>query len=201
MPGGGVNGQDMSLKQLVEIAYELKDFQVAGGPGWLDDDRFDIVTTAKGNPDRQQTRLMLRTLIVDRFKLAFHRDTKELPVYTLVPAKNGRKLQKAPSEARNGDGNFGWGPGRINGHGVTMQQLAEILSIQLHRIVIDKTDLTGTFDLSACYTRRKATSLGRVRARTPTSRVPTPDGPSIFSAIQEQLGLRLEGARGRWRFW
>jgi len=195
MPGGGVNGRYLSLKQLIQFAYHLQDFQLSGGPGWLDDDRFDIVATAKGNPDQQHTLLMLRSLLEDRFKLAIHHDTKELPVYTLALAKNGPKLKPAPGEARKGDGGFGWGPGRINGQGVTMQQLTEILSLQLHRIVVDKTDLPGTFDLSLLYTP-EGYKPREGASPNPNEPRPDPDGPSIFSAIQEQLGLKLEGGKG-----
>jgi bla regulator protein blaR1 len=196
MPGGGLDVRDFSLKGLIEIAYNLQDFQIAGGPKWFDDDRFDIVTTAAGNPSRKQTLLMLRTLIAERFRVTLHYDTKELPVYSLGIAKNGPKLRSAPSDPRPGDGNFGWGRGRITGQGVTMAQLCEILSMQLHHMAIDKTGLAGTFDLSLLYTPENYKPIDESNSNpNPNEPRPDPNGASVFSAIQEQLGLKLEAGK------
>jgi uncharacterized protein (TIGR03435 family) len=189
MPGGGITGGNVNLKWLMQMAYRIKDFQVSGGPGWIGSEGYDVIAKATGNPTQDQTRLMVRTLLAERFKLSFHREMRELPVYSLVVAKSGPKLQEVKREAGPGDGGFGWGPGRIDGKLVSMQAFAELLSTVLKRIVIDRTGIQGNFDFNFLYTPE---GYQPREAGNPNEGRPDPNGPSMFTAIQEQLGLKLE---------
>ena len=222
-PGGRVTLTNATLRDLVQLAYQLPDghlrhdSQISGGPGWINSDRFDVVAKAEGMPAGldassipagaarsgeiaaiDRVRLMLRKLLADRFKLAVHNETRELPVYALVVARSdgklGAQLRKVdvdcaalreggrpspphePGKAACG-GFRGLGPGRITGHALTMSMIASWFPESLGRIVLDRTGLSGVFDLDLEWT-------------------PDPSGPSIFTAVQEQLGLKLESSKG-----
>ena len=191
---GGVDSQNMTLHGLIEIAYELKDFQVTGGPKWLDSDHFDVVAKAAGDASLDDKRHMLQTLLKNRFQLAFHYDTKELSLYSLAAAKSGPKLHTAAGGPRPDDGNFRWGQGRIHGQAVTMPQFCEMLALQLKHVVIDRTGLAGNYDLDLPYTPDGyKPHEGRDNPNEPR---PDVNGPSIFAALGEQLGLKLEAGKG-----
>jgi bla regulator protein blaR1 len=179
VPGGKFTALTAPLKSLVCFAYQLRDHQVAGGPGWIDSEPFDISAKAEVPASYDEIRIMLQTLLADRFQLKFHRETKEQPVYALVLAKNGPKLQEVKNEGRGvGSG----ARGRINGNGADMATLATVLADKLGRSVIDRTGLKGVYDFLLTWTPDE------VRADDP--------GPSLFTAIQEQLGLKLESTKG-----
>ena len=149
---------------------------------------------------------MLQTLLADRFKLIVHREIRELPVYLLVVAKNGPKLHKSklgtnPDEIRDSSLESGRGGGKIIAPSITTQNLAGMLTLALGRTVLDKTGLTDSYDLTLQWTAD--------RADVPTPNAPhnsqrgseaasevDPSWPSIFTAIQEQLGLKLEEGKG-----
>jgi uncharacterized protein (TIGR03435 family) len=95
LPGGRLNVTNASLKMLIRFAYNIDDAQISGGPSWLDSDRYDIVAKGEGNATTDQLRQMLQSLLADRFQLKFHHDSKELPVYALLAARNGPKLKPA----------------------------------------------------------------------------------------------------------
>ena len=205
----------MTLKDLVIFAYRLHDFQVTGGPGWIDSDRYNIDAKAEGPPSLNQEYVTLQsqrlqTLLRDRFNLTIHRETKELPVYELTVAKRGPKLQ-TPNCLQRKSGDFTIAPGkycgliggsmasgRLQASSTTMANLARFLSSMLSRTVVDKTGITGEFDLQLTFTPD--------RPNVPSSDLPGPRpadtagaadlGPNIFTAIQEQLGLALESAKG-----
>jgi uncharacterized protein (TIGR03435 family) len=200
-PGGRFVATNVALKTLITMAYDLKDNQVSGLPGWADSDRFDI--TAKPESGTRvkdgDERVMIQALLADRFKLNFHKETRELPIYALVVAKNGLKMQASKGNA-NFDDDAGAksmpGPGRggpgirrtrgeINGANVKVDMLADQLSSIVGRSVIDKTGLTGDYDFALKYTPDSADAAA---ADSPN--------PSIFVAVQEQLGLKLEAQRG-----
>ena len=189
-PGGGLIAWNATLKSLILVAYNIRDFQLSGGPGWLDSAGYDIV--AKPSADaRANARLRLQALLTDRFKLQFHREMKELPVFALIVAKNGLKLQEARRDPQDGDGNFRAGRGRLTGQMVPMSDLAGMLSGFVGRTVQDRTGVKGLFDLKLDWTPDETQSTAPAGEATPDA-----SGPSIFTALQEQLGLKLEASKG-----
>ena len=187
---GGLTATNATLKFLITFAYDVRDHQISGGPSWLNSERYDIV--AKGpidHPTVAQNRQMLQTLLADRFQLRLLRETKELPGYALVIGKNGPKLQE-PEGAGNG---MRTGRGRITTQGISMEHFAENLGKLLGRTVVDKTGLQGNFAFTLEWTPDPSQSMGALGPAP----VPADDsGPSIFTAVQEQLGLKLEQQKG-----
>ncbi|MGD0125306.1 MAG: TIGR03435 family protein [Terriglobia bacterium] len=220
---GRFNATGMTLKFLITMAYDVKDFQVSGGPGWVNAERYDIdakepdaiAQELEKLPREQRSTLadsMLQSLLADRFQLKLTRGTKELPAYALVVAKNGPKLQEAkpvdtPTDAPSAPGGHPHGPmmrmgrGELNGQGVGLGFLASVLSQQLGRQVLDQTGLKGNYDLALKWTPDQGE--GMMMGGPPPGGGPPPDGapppdasgPSIFTALQEQLGLRLEATK------
>ena len=151
LPGGGLRMGGVTLKQLIALAYDVRENRVSAGPGWLGSDTFDILakpehadTADKVAPgtaawDRLQERM--RTLLAERFRLAIHKDIKEAPGFALVPSKKGPKLQPSPDQ---GPPRTARSRGRIESHGGTMQMLATVLSEYLGRPVADRSGLTET---------------------------------------------------------
>jgi uncharacterized protein (TIGR03435 family) len=189
-PGGRLTVTNATLRMLVKAAYHLKDYQLSGGLNWVDSERFDIVAKPEGGGD--EIAPMLRSLLADRFKLTVRRETKELPVYALVPARNGPKLR----DAKTGDSNTGGtiGRGHLTGHKMSIPELADVLSGSLDRTVLDRTGIQGVFDIELEWTPDVGQQGGDGRGNTEPS--PDPSGPSIFAALQRQLGLRLEAQKG-----
>jgi uncharacterized protein (TIGR03435 family) len=191
MSGGGVRGSTLSdtavtLHDLIEDAYGVRRDQISGGPSWIGSDRYDIIAKAEGEGTLTHDRAMqmLQTLLADRFQLKVHRETKETPVYELVVGKNGPKLKASSADAKGRNfvsaNSAGMHMEATNG---TMDQLARQLSVTAGRPVIDKTGLTGYY----AYTLDWA----------PAIQPPQPDSdtPSMFTAVQEQLGLKLDSAK------
>ncbi len=200
--GGRTNATGVNLKLLMTIAYDVRDFQILGGPGWIATERFDIVAKAEGAPDQipiEQFRPMLAALIEDRFQLKLHRETKELPVYALVVAKNGSKLKTNAGEPGP---RLRMGRGELTGTKIPMTMLLQQLAQTLGRPVVDKTGLTGEYDFTLTWTPQVGEGGSGFGAGPPGPgglEGPPPadaDGPSIFSALQEQLGLKLESDKG-----
>jgi uncharacterized protein (TIGR03435 family) len=202
-------GANVTLKTLIAFAYQLQEHRILGGPGWISSDRFDIEAKApdpKTPPD--QMKLMLQSLFADRFKLAVHHETKQSNVYALVVAKGGPKIKLSADQTSpdvNGPSPPGAGPnhgairlgaGSMIGNAVPLSRFANLLSQRLDRLVIDKTNLTGRFDLRLQWTPNvEDNPLSPTGDPLP----PAPgdaSAPSIFVAIQEQLGLKLEAAKG-----
>jgi uncharacterized protein (TIGR03435 family) len=184
------------LRYLIQFAWNIKDFQLSGGPGWAASDRYNVEATADGNPTTEQQRLMVRALLEDRFQLKLHREARESRTYALVAAKGGIKLQasKAGScEERKSDtrdrkicGNFTWSQQGVDGTAINMDTFATALAQTLQQTVIDRTGFTATFDVHAEW----APDLGPPDAGATDS-----NGKSIFTALQEQLGLKLESTK------
>jgi uncharacterized protein (TIGR03435 family) len=174
------------LEGLIMDAYQLNQSnQISGGPPWVSADsvRFDIAAIAPGEGalSGENLRLMLRTLLADRFQLKVHRVTQERPVYALVVAKNGPKLKtSAPSEESSVTAG-GAKTAQITMANVTTERLAIQLSGGLDRPVVDKTGLTGHYDV-------KLNWIPEFAGPPP----PGSDGVNLFTAVQEQLGLKLE---------
>jgi uncharacterized protein (TIGR03435 family) len=197
-PGGRLVAQNASLRQLITTAYDVRDFQLFGGPSWMASERFDIEAKAAGNPTQDQISQMLQALLADRFSLTVHREKKEVPIYRLTVAKGGSKLPPAKAECTpmvpppakfdpatlRPCGGFNSNVGMMLGGAVSTTKLAASLSRTLGRTVVDETGLSGSFDVSLHWTPD---------AQPQTANSSDPD---FFTAIQEQLGLRLESGRG-----
>ena len=185
--GSRYTATNVTVIQLLRNAYGIQEFQIAGGPSWVGIDRFDIDATMApgGKPGDWQP--MLQTLLADRFKLTFHREPRQASIYSLVVAKNGHKLTPGdPAKCPNAGGcGFNASPTQIVGESVSMAQLAARLSRSIGIHVVDNTGLNGLFDLKLEWTVEDQ-FVGRGASASPT----------IFPAIQEQLGLRLESTRG-----
>ena len=177
-----------SLTNLVAYAYDLKRYQVIGGPNWAVDDRFDIAAKAEGDiaPTAAQVKQMIQALLADRFQLKVHRETKEMPVYNLVVGKNGPKLKESAPDARPlvrmRDAN---GMIHLIATSSPMQQLANQFSNAngVDRPVLDKTGLTGMYDFELDWSAGYGAPADGA------------DEISIFTALQEQIGLKLEPAK------
>jgi uncharacterized protein (TIGR03435 family) len=189
MPSGGAfTATNSSLKMLISMAWKLKAFEIQGGPAWLTTDRFDIAAkSANPNLTDEQFRLMLQDLLADRFHLTTHRETRTVPIYSLLPAKGGLKLPHAdpapcPKPA-TACGSFGLEDTLMEARGVPMSSLVHGLSTLLERPVVDNTGFPGTFDAQLVF--------APLNDAKPDSTLPT-----LFTVIQEQLGLRLESGKG-----
>lgn len=185
---------NVTVKYLIEFAYDLHDFQIVDAPAWTESERFDIV--AKMDPvsdedakagikmDREErfklVQVRVRALLADRFQLKVHSAVKELPIFELEVAKSGPKLQATKSTKGS---SFSEGPGQFKCNDTPTDQLASMLSDELDRIVVDRTKLTGGYDFTLKWTPDGAP----VNDTSP---------PGIFTAIQEQLGLKLTSAKG-----
>jgi uncharacterized protein (TIGR03435 family) len=204
-PGGGVRVVNASLKQIILLAYDVEKFQISGGPQWLDTERFDVLGKAPGSsvsedqrepPPAQQllSRQRLQSLLADRFRLAIHRETREASVLALVVSKGGSKLR----QSEQGFDGISGRPGQWIGEKVPIPVLAKNLSGMLGRPVLDQTGLTGTYAFKLEWTPDSGGSgvLSTEKAETAGVSAPDPGGPSLFSAIQDQLGLKLESQKG-----
>jgi uncharacterized protein (TIGR03435 family) len=206
---GKAQGSYVTLKTLIAWAYQVQQFQVRGGPSWITSERFDLeAKTEDQKADFASLRLMLQSLLADRFRLKLHRATKESPVYSLVIAKGGPKIKLSadqtsvdavePPRAGTGPnrGSLLTGPGLLIGNAVPLSRFATFLSsTALDRPAVDKTNLAGRFDIQLRWTpdpRESPGEPGGTNASAPNAS----DYPSIFTAIQEQLGLKLKPARG-----
>jgi uncharacterized protein (TIGR03435 family) len=193
LPGGAVSISGMSIKNLIWLAYGLKDYQVLGAPKWLDSELFDIEAkpspgSAPANGQRltEEEYLRIQALFADRLQLRIHRETKIQPVYILTIAKGGLKMLEATS--RNQD---------LKGAGMILpwDLFAGELSRRLGRQVIDKTGLKGSWYVRLQYTSDDGRPVG-FGVRVDAQDVKAQQGPSIFTALKEQLGLEVQPARG-----
>ena len=214
-PGDRVTMTNVTLRILTQIAYPGPS-EVIGGPSWVGDgpsgDRFDVNAKAEVSSSREQLQLMLRTLLADRFKLIVHTETRIEPVYALVLAKSdgslGANLHPAAADCAtlrtaalaigplSGAGPCGLGgqPGAMHIRGISLDQLALRLPRDAGRRVVNKTGLTGHFDWDLTWTPEAFRQTSFDRERFPSI---DPDGPSIFTALQEQLGFKLEPENGQ----
>lgn len=188
---GSLAMQNIRLNSAVVWAYDVKPYQVSG-PDWINQERYDIAAKAAGPAPDADLRLMLRTLLADRFGLTFHRETRDLPVYALVVAKGGIKFHESATT-----GEMVMTPARgklaIEAQRASIAQAVDLLTRPLQRPVIDMTGLTGRYDFKFDL----SSYLGDME---PGTGVTKPIGVSdvmdiLISALQEQLGLRLEARK------
>jgi uncharacterized protein (TIGR03435 family) len=181
---GRLNAVNVTLERCIMGAYGVGPNQVVGGPDWLDSDRFDITARAEQPLGDRALMTLLQTLLADRFKLALHREAKPIEAYVLEVAKNGPKLEKGDGQGAKTSN----GRGDIAATNATMDRFAEILSRQMDLPVVNHTNLDGVFNVKLQWTPENA----RLAKAADTAAL---DGPSIFTAIQEQLGLRLHAEK------
>jgi len=227
-PGGRLTATNAPLALFITFAYQIQPFQLQGGPSWMRTDRFDIVAKLEGDApfvpmssaEPDPLMLAMRSLLVDRFKLAVHWETQELPIYALVVARSDRKLGPnirpaavdcaaitagVPAAAKEGRvtnpntaDHVACGmrntAGRFQFGGNPLSVFANGLANQVARTVVDRTGLTGNWDFEFTFTPERFRQARSTGVDAPPS--VDPDGPSLFTAIQEQLGLKLESTKG-----
>jgi uncharacterized protein (TIGR03435 family) len=218
-PGGRFLAANNTLRDLIPFAYGIPQatagFRIVGGPKWIDEDRFDVTARVDGTWTPQQMSEMLRTLLADRFRLAAHHETRDLPIYILVAAPGGVRLRRSevdqaacearraaiqrrepvppsPPGARPICGTGRSAPGMITAVGWSMDALTSALGPFVSRVVTDRTGRAGLFDFELKWT---PDTMPQQPPDGPPLNI-DPNGPSIFTALQEQLGLKLESARG-----
>ncbi len=210
----GVSLEGVPIQLLLREAFQTQDDRILGAPGWVKTNRYDV--QAKVSPEDapkleklklDERRSMLLPLLEDRFHLKYHHEMRDLPGYSLLIAKGGPKLKESPQQgppAADGKGNSGprgrmtMDRGRVQAEGTTLQFLAQVLSRQLGRTVVDKTGLTGFYDYTLQWTPDDAPPPmpGPGGGSQNTNADAEAVGPSIFTALQEQLGLKLASSRG-----
>ena len=231
---GRYSATNVSLRLLIRNAYQLQDFQITGGPGWIASDRFDINAKV---PDEFRAMappapgsgpsplgLMIRALLAERFKLVVHTETKDSPIYALVLARSdgklGPALKKSETDcapvfgAARGRGpmpppgppapgepmscGIRIGPGNMAVGGAPLSQVANSLGMFAGRIVQDRTGLTGNYDFNLTWTPDNMPQRPPGAPDVPPQNgvAVDPNGPSLFTAVQEQLGLKLDSQRG-----
>jgi uncharacterized protein (TIGR03435 family) len=194
--GNTLDAEHASLNELVAFAYNLRDVQLSGGPGWadrshaklMDAELYQVTAKAAGDPPppTEVFRQMLQTLLAERFQLKVHHVQKDLPTYNLIVNKDGPKIKESRADVKfssvtSARGRFGT---RMVTTKMTMQQLVNTLSLYASRPVLDKTGLTGSYDFTLEFVGENVAAEQDAAA----------DGPSLFTAIQEQLGLKLESS-------
>jgi len=181
---GRISARNVTLKHCIRSAYDIPEARILGGPKWIDEDRYDIDAKAPGPAGDHEMMLMLRSLLTDRFQLAFHRETRTLPGYALVVGKRGLTAKRsAPGSASRSNSTRR----TIDAAGCNMDCMARKLSEVLHLPVANLTAIEGEFDFSLAFTPVD------LQATVP----PGGDAPgtSIFAAVEEQLGLKLEARK------
>lgn len=221
LPGGRLRAENALVRAIIQNAHDVKPFEIVGGPAWIDSARYDIEAKPAGETSEREARLMTQTLLEERFQLRTHRETREASVYTLSAAKSGVRLP-APKE---GDclGTAADQPqtpasssgkplppcgrlmaliqipnARLTGARVQMADLTRVLTNLLWRPVIDRTGYTAQFEVSLEFAADDAIGLlsGPYRPDAIPPAPKEPGGVSIFTAVQEQLGLKLESGKG-----
>lgn len=216
--GGRVTATAATLRDLVRRAYDVQDFLLFGGPEWVNQDRFDIIATpAPGVSRPEAVRAMMRAMLADRFKLVVRTDVREMPIYEMHVLRSGQlgpaikpsTIDCAAVRAKRVVG----APIPLDGseprcalsarmstassnttmilEGESMAEIARLLTSQARRVVVDETGLPGTYAFE--LTTARDTSVGRIPGGPP----PADDGISLLTAVEDQLGLKLEAARGR----
>jgi uncharacterized protein (TIGR03435 family) len=188
---------NFSLEELITLAYNLHPKQVTGSPAWLATDHYDmeIVPDGVGLPSLEQARGIVRKLLPDRFAFKFHEETKDMPAYVLTVAKTGSKLMKSGSDPKSPPG-MGGPPGRYTMRNGSMAEFAQSMQGILDRPVIDQTDLKDRYDLKLNWTPDESQYGGRPLPPNNADNGANADPqPPLFTAIQEQLGLRLNATK------
>lgn len=200
LPNGGFTTINTTLDDMIKFAYDVQDKQVIGGPDWIGSEKFDVDAKpdTPGLPNERQLKSMVQKLLADRFQLKFHRDKKELSAYVLSVAKNGPKMTKDTDVPNNGlPSLFFRGLGVLPVHNATMGEFANLMqSAVLDRPVVDQTGLDGRWDFVLKWTPDESQFGGMGIKVPPPSETAAADAPPpLFTALQEQIGLKLEAAK------
>jgi uncharacterized protein (TIGR03435 family) len=207
--GDRFTATNSTLRELIRITYGVRDLQIVDAPDWIETERFDVIGKASAPLKSGAVPAEARQLLADRFRLRVHNETRELPIYALVVANSDGKLgpsiqpvavdrcpeaiARAEARARSGQPpaapvpgqrmtcGLGYNSGVLTGGSISLAPLAQRLSPIVGRVVVDRTGLTGKFDFDLKWAQDSSADAA---------------GPSIFTALQEQLGLKLESARG-----
>ncbi len=180
-PGGRFDYENVTVKGLLTFGYDVRASQIIGGPGWIGTERYDVTGQSDSDANLDRYRLMVKNLLTERFGLMTHNEVKEDSVFILRVAKNGSKLTPNRSEGLQARGRAG----ELFATKVSLDILASLLAARLDRPVLDQTGITGEYDV-----KMEWDPSNEVTDALPGSK------PSIFTAIQEQLGLRLESGKG-----
>jgi uncharacterized protein (TIGR03435 family) len=178
----GLTARNSPVRDLVTYAYDVKEYQLSGGPKWMETTRYTIVakledsakTPAHGNESDPRLMAAMRALLAERFQLAVHREKKDVPGYALVSGKGGLRLKKAEGPAGS---SWTVGAGKAAFHHVSMAELAEALAHMVGRPVVDESGIDGAYEFTLAWSQDGAEA-----------------GPSIFAALQD-VGLRLEARK------
>jgi uncharacterized protein (TIGR03435 family) len=217
-PPGRLNAINVPLRFLIRQAYRVPEARILSGPAWLDSDRFDVTATTPGSVNADAVRGMLRTLLAERFGLVMHTEMREMPIYVLRMARAdgtlGPNLRRSstdctgrPSAMANGRVQCGIlvsqgsGSGSLRGGAATIESFARLLGDFLERPLNDETGLTGTFDLELQFTAPRSSSPGAAVPGALSTSASPDDVPTVFTAVLEQLGLKLDAQRGRADVW
>lgn len=200
--GGGIRptqggqtyvGSNVPLRLMIKLMYGITDVQIQGGPDWINTELYDVRAKAERPSHIGELHQMFQTLLADRFKLQFHRETKTLPVYELVVDKKAKLKANESTEAFADFPIKPAGRGKVAGQRVSMSYLAWFLAQQLNRPILDKTGLAGFYDFDLEWVPELPPGAA---LRPEEGAPPVPDGPTIFAALKEQLGLKLESQKG-----
>jgi uncharacterized protein (TIGR03435 family) len=214
--GGRFSASNVTLRFLIKIAYDLRDDQILGGPNWLDSKRYDVDANCDppfgGDPDKmneearrefhRQVQLRLQSMLADRFQLKISHGAKEMFLYHLVVAKNGPRLREAQGPTA-GPPRIQMNSGQLVASGTNMEWLARALSEMTHHAVVDKTGLTGHYDVNVEFAPDPSMDQGAIGQGPggPAINLAPPAGdstqPTLLTALQEQLGLKLESHKGQ----
>ncbi|MGD1069609.1 MAG: TIGR03435 family protein [Bryobacteraceae bacterium] len=205
----------VKAKFLIQTAFNVRDFQIAGGPAWIESTQYDIAAKIESSPnesgvpekkineltdeERQskadRLRAMLQSLLAERFQMQVHRETKQLPVFRLVVAKGGPRLKTSVNSSGD-SGGLRPGPGFLAGNRIGVPFLSQILSQIVGRPILDRTGLNGKYDFELKWTPDQSSANGPSGGAAPQLAAADPDRPNIFTALREQLGLKLDSSKG-----
>ncbi len=190
LTAGRVSMQNVSLKKIILNAFGIPDDReyMLDGPNWLVTEHFDIEATFGANTPVPQVQQMIQTMLAERFRLALHKETRQLPTYSLIVAKNGPKIHPVEEgQARTSGGN-----GHFTATKISMGKFADLIARQAGLPVVDATGLQGVFDFTLDWS-----PAADIRMAAASGEAAPSDGKaSLFTALQEQLGLRLESSKG-----
>jgi uncharacterized protein (TIGR03435 family) len=203
---GRGHAKDATLKMIMATAWQVPVFQISGGPGWVDSERFDVEARAEDPKTGYiPLRLMMQSLLEDRFRLRVHRESRVSAVYFLVTTRGGVKMnlsadQTSPDETRPPSSPFDGplrggaliGPGMLIGNAAPVSLLAKVLTPELERPILDKTNLNGRYDIRLKWMPQLQP---RGVAGAPSTAANAADLPGLFTALREQLGLELKADR------
>jgi uncharacterized protein (TIGR03435 family) len=202
-PGKGIRVQgrqlstlNFSVSDMITFAYGIHVRQITGAPAWIESEKYNLTAkpAGEGQPNTKQWKTMLQKMLADRFQLTFHHDKKELSVYAITVGKTGPKLTKSAGDP-NGLYGAGGPPGAFSARNANMGDFAEVMqSTMLDRPVVDQTGLSGRFDFQLKFTPDETQYAGSgMRPPPPADDATAP--PDLFTAMQEQLGLKLQATK------